>query len=453
MSIFQFFQILWARRLLIVAATVSCVLGGLVVIQLVPPRYEATSRVMFEIFRPDPATGRALSGTAGRSFFHTQAELVKDYRVAGQVVDDLGWLSDPALVRAYQNRGAGDERDFRRWAAQQIMDRTEARLASGGGIMEIVFSSSSPEQARLVAEALRTAYLNVSLEMRRETAGKDAAWLEAQTERAREALIRAERAKTAYEKETGVVLPDGQNDVDTTRLQALAGTNAGIVQMAPSVGAAGGAESQIAALDARISQARATLGPNHPELQSLLAARRVLVQQAAREQSAAGSAAAVAAASVGAVDRAVAATQARALAKRETVERLRQLQAEVDLRREQFETTAQRAAQMRQEEAVGDAGLTPLGGAVTPQSPSFPNKPLIMMASLIGGLGFGLGVALLTELLFRRVRGFEDLNGGLDAPVLAVIRATPQKKKMAQLVLGAIGAGASTPTPKKVASA
>lgn len=453
MSIFQFLQMLWARRILIVAATVSSVLGALVVVQFVPPRYEARSRVMLETFKPDPVTGMMISGQMIRSFARTQSELIKDYRVAGKVVDDLGWLTDPNMVRAYQGRRESDERDFRRWAAQQVIDRTQAQLVAGTNILEITFSSSNPEQARLVAEAVRAAYVDVSLDMRREAAGKSAQWFETQTERAREALNQAERTKTAYEKQTGVVLPDGENDVESSRLAALAGTSAGLVQIAPTASADGGAAAQLAALDARIAMARATLGPNHPEFLSLQAGRGLLAQQVARERSAAGSAGAAAAASVGAVDRAMEVTKQRALAQRETVERLRQLQAEVELRREQFEKTAQRSAQLRQEEAVGDAGLTPLGNATTPQKPSFPNKPMIMIGAFIGGLGFGLGVALLAELVARRVRCFEDLSGALEVPVLAVIRAAPSKRTTIQALKGAVGGGAGATKLEKVASA
>jgi uncharacterized protein involved in exopolysaccharide biosynthesis len=452
MSIFQFLRIVWARRLLILAATVSCVLGALLVIQIVPPRYEARSRVLLETFKPDPVTGLTIQGNSIRLFTRTQAELIRDYRVAGKVVDDLGWLTDPGLVRAYQNRRDGDERDFRRWAAQQVMDRTETRLLEGSNIMEISFASSSPEQARLVADAIRNAYIDVSLQLRREAAAKSAEWFEAQTEQARQALNAAQTAKTAYERETGVVLPDGQTDVDSARLESLSRTSAGVATVAPVMGG-GGAATQLAALDARIAQARATLGPNHPELQSLVASRGALAQQAAREQSAAGAAAAAAAAGVGAVDRAVESTKTRVIAQREIVERLRQLNAEVNVRREQFEKTAQRAAELRQEAAVGDAGLTPLGSATTPQNPAFPNKPLILLGALFGGLGIGIGVALLTELMARRIRSFEDLQSELDVPVLAVLRASPQKKSRTEVVLGALGAGGRSPEIGKAANA
>lgn len=437
MSIFAFLRIIWAHRLVVVASTICCVLGALLVVAIVPPRYEATSRVMLETFKPDPVTGDIIAPNALRVFTQTQAEIIKDYRVATRVVDELGWLTDPGLVRAYQARRERDQTDFRRWAASQVIEKTQAGLVEGSNILEIKYSSPNPEQARVVADAIRQAYVDVSLDFRRESAARSATWFEQQTESAREALNRAESAKTAYERQTGVVLPDGQNDLDSTRLQALAQTS-----VAPSISVASAstpALAQLGQIDAAISQATSVLGPNHPELQALRAQRAAVAQQAARER-----AQSMAGVDAGAVDRAVASQRSKVIAQRDVAERLRQLQAEVNLRREQFQQTAGKAAGFRQEAAAADAGLTPLGNATTPDNPAFPNKPLIIIGSLFLGFGLGVGVAVLLELFARRVRCVEDLEAQLDTPVLGVIRATPERKGRIREVKRPGGSGGPT---------
>lgn len=427
MSIFQFLRIVWARRMIVLAATVSCVIGAVLVILIAPPRFEGKSRVMLETYKPDPVTGQTLAAQALRVFTRTQAELIRDYRVAGRVVDELGLATDPGLVRLYQASTNG-EQDFRRWAAQRIIENTQASLLEGSNILEITYTSPNPEQARAVADALRKAYIDVSVELRRESAARNAEWYEAQTEIARRTLNTAESAKTAYERETGVVLPDGQTDVDSERLRALASSTIGTapIAMAPGVSALGG---QLAQADAAIAQAQRTLGPNHPDLQAMRAQRAALAAQYAREQAQLAGAASASSGGVAAVDRAVQQQKSRVIANREVVEKLRQLQAEVDLRRDQFQKTAQRAAELRREAAAADAQLTPLGNAATPRSPSFPNKPLILLGSLALGLGVGVGVGLLIELFARRVRSFEDLAAEIDAPVLAVITTTTRRSE------------------------
>jgi uncharacterized protein involved in exopolysaccharide biosynthesis len=101
MSLIQFLRILWAHRLITVAATVCSVIGAVVVIMIVPPRYETSSRVMLNLLKPDPVTGEFVASKAVQTYVATQVELIKDYRVAGQVVDELGWQSDPALIAQY----------------------------------------------------------------------------------------------------------------------------------------------------------------------------------------------------------------------------------------------------------------------------------------------------------------------------------------------------------------
>ena len=52
MSILQFLRIFWARRLFIMAATISCVLGAVIVILVLPARWQAHSRVLLNCSSP-----------------------------------------------------------------------------------------------------------------------------------------------------------------------------------------------------------------------------------------------------------------------------------------------------------------------------------------------------------------------------------------------------------------
>jgi uncharacterized protein involved in exopolysaccharide biosynthesis len=160
----------------------------------------------------------------------------------------------------------------------------------------------------------------------------------------------------------------------------------------------------------------------------MLATRNALQAAVAQEQAAARAMAGAASSGVGALDRAVAAQKSRVIGQRDKVERLMQLQSEVDLRRDQFNKTAARAAALRQEAAIADTGLLPLGNAVMPQKPVFPNKPLIVVGSLGLGAGLGIFVSLLMELFARRVRGVEDLQH-LEVPLLAVIGPPPARRE------------------------
>lgn len=427
MSILQFFRIFWAYRMLIVAATVSCVIGAFIVVQIVPPRYQAQSRVILELLKPDPVTGEVTAPRFAGAYTKTQIELIQDYRVAGRVVDALGWANDPNLIAQYQSRPAGDDRDLRRWLAQRIIDGTSASVISGSNILQIGYTSNTPEGARVIADALREAYIDSTLAFRREGALKTAAWYEAQTSKARAALDAAEAAKSAFEREHGLMLADNSTtDLDSARLQALAGTSAAAPIVAAPMGPTP-SQVQLAQVDAALAQASKVLGPKHPDLLAMQQQRATLAKQAAEERALASSAANSAAGSARITAGMLEAQKAKVLGQREELERLRQLQSEVNIRREQFTRAASRSASLRQEAEIGEAGITPLDSATAPRKPSFPNVPLIMVGALGFGFGFGMVVALLIELLGRRVRGPEDLSA-IDAPVLAVVGAAPKAK-------------------------
>jgi uncharacterized protein involved in exopolysaccharide biosynthesis len=426
MSILQFLRIFWARRLLIAAATVSFVVGAYIVALVLPPRWEAHSSVMMGLLKPDPVTGEAM-GMAAREYVATQDQLVQDYSVAGQVADQLGWLSDPALIAQYQKRSKGDARDYRHWLAQIVIDNTKVKNPEGSNILEIDYTGTTPDEARGVADALRKAYIDASLDFRRQDATRNADWFDAQAAKAKIAVDAAETAKASYEKQNGIVMADDKTDVDSARLRALAsaGGAPGTYFAPPAM--ASPASLQLATVDAQIAQASKTLGPNHPELQALRAQRAVLAQEVVRDQaaarSAAGAAVGAAAAGSGALSREVSAQAAKVIGKQDKLGRLSQLQADVDLRMDEYVKTSGRAAQFREEAAVADTGLTPLSAAVTPKEPAFPNMPLIILGSLGLGLATGILVALLVEIFNRRVRGHEDMQAIPETPLLAVIAA------------------------------
>jgi len=438
MSLLQFLRILAARRLIIIVSLLSCVGAAFIVTLLLPPRYEAQSRLMLDLVKPDPVTGTVIATQFARAYTRTQVELVRDQRVASQVVDMFRLDQDPQLQQEYLKADPGKP-DFRTWLTQRIIANTEARLIEGSNILEIAYKASTPQAAKQIADALRQAYIDASLSFRKESARRTADWYADQARKAQQALQQAEAAKTDFERKNNLIL-EGGTDLDSTRLQALAG------QAGPSGGVASGplaptpSSAQLAQVDASIAQASQTLGPNHPEMLELRNRRAALSAQIVQERSAAAAAAGAAAraanAGAGAASQEYQAQRSRVIAKRDELEQLRRLQAEVDVRREQYVKTATRAAELRQEAEVTDAGLTLLGSAVLPSSPAFPNKPLILLGAFGFGLAFGVLLALLLELLNRRVRSVEDMSTIVEVPLLAVITGPSDRGRGEPALLG-----------------
>ena len=426
MSILQFFRILWARRIIIFLATLVASVGAVVFVQVVTPKYQAQTRMMLDVLKPDPVTGQVMATAFLRAYTKTQIELVKDVAVAREVVDALHWDKNKKLAREYRSRPASDDQDFTRWAAQKVIDGTDAKVIEGSNILEIDYNSSNPDTAKQVVDAVRNAYIATTLQARQEAARRNADWYDAQANKAKTGLFEAEQAKTTFEKENGILLQEGGGDLDSARLAALAsqaGVPAGSVGPGPAAPAISPSASMLTQLDYQIAQASKVFGPNHPMLVEMHHKRDLLAKQVEEERSAiaAGTAsypgANVARVTAGMLD----AQKAKVLGQREKVERLRLLQDDVNLRREEYNKSAARASQLRQEAEVSEAGVTPMGAAVTPQTPIFPQKPLVIAVGIGGGFGFGVALSLLLELFGRRIRSSEDLRIAIGAPVLAVV--------------------------------
>jgi polysaccharide biosynthesis transport protein len=407
MSLIQFWRILRARWLLILATTIFSLAGGIIATRLMAPRWDAEAHVLLNLLKPDPVTGEMLGGGASRAYIGTQFGLITDYGVMGQAVDKLGWLSDPNLIQQYQNRASTDTRDFRRWAAQIIIDRTRVTAADNSSILNIIYTGTDPDSAKAVANAITQSYIENSLATRRSDALKNADWYALQAAKAKKSLELAQATETKFERDNNVVMTqDERTDVDSARLTALAQTNV--------VEAGGGGEAALAEIDAQIKNASATLGPNHPDLIAMKAKRNAIASAlqsggVRSAQSAHGSR----------VDQ----QKALIIAERDKLSKLRNLHTEVELQRDFYNKTAQKEIDFRQQAAATDAGVTALGYASAPLSPSYPKIPLIVGGSFGLGLGLGVLLALLIELLNRRVRGAEDLQSIMGVPLLTVLEA------------------------------
>jgi polysaccharide biosynthesis transport protein len=423
MSISQFLRILLMRRQIVIVALLASILAGVAIIKLIPKQYEASSRVLLEIIRPDPVTGEVMSSSFARAYTKTQIELIKDYRVAGRAVDKLGWLGSADMAAQYQQ--SNSDQPYRRWLAGLIMSGTEAKLIEASNILEIVYRGASPEAAARIANALREAYEEQTIQFKRQDAQKNARWFREQTAALRTQLIEAERRKAEFEKANDILLGDDNMDTDTARLQALAASSPAPPMMAAPMPAqvSGPAQMQLAQVDAAIAAASRTLGANHPDYIALLRQREIAASAAAQERSAAAANARSSAPvstgpSVGAMFNA---QREKVLAQRGKLAEAKQLQNDVAVLRAQLNETQVKGAKEEQEAQSVDAGLTLLGSATPPDEAVFPRTIPVMLGAVVLGLGLGILLALLFELLNRRVRGPDDIM--IDGvPLIGVIQ-------------------------------
>ena len=411
MSFLQLVRIILARRILIAATILGCVVLGLLAIAVLPTRYEANSRVLLDLVKPDPVTQQVLQTNFARAYITTQSELITDYRVMGKVVDALGWTKDPTKIAEYQRSDAPGKVEIRRWLAEALIANTQAKPLVDSNIMQISYRGRTPDEARRIADLIRESYVEQSIAFRQEGALRNAQWFRQQAGKIAQELRTVEGRKSGFEKQNGVVLQSDYSDPDSERLKALAGQ---VPMQGPSFvppPASSPSSIQLAQVDAQISALSTSLGPNHPQILALRQ-QRVVLASAATQERASALAAARAASSVGGAPIAsqVAAQQARVLAQRGKIDELRKIQAQVDVLRDQYNKTMARAGELSLEAASRESGLTLLGNAVAPDTPISPRVIPILLGAIGGGIGLGLIFAVISELFRRRVRSAEDLS-------------------------------------------
>jgi len=416
-------RILWARRLTVAIVTLGALVGGAIVVATADRQYDATARVMLNIYKPDPITGFKLGRREINPYLETQLKFIRDVQVVAPAVEAVGWLDDPDILAMYNNRPARDQRPLLIWLAQSVAAALDTSLVEGSNIIEIRYRGSSPELAELVAGAVRDAYIAGSINERRRSAEGDAASQAERAERLRGELTRLQVRKYALEQETGVLLNARGADLDSERLLALAqplpaGMLRGAIMARPAT-----LRAQLAQLDIELNQASQILGANHPRLVELRSMRNLLAVRADAEDREAGGVGAV----VSANERAKAAAfdnqRERVLSQRQNALRLRLVQDQINLKVRALEDSLKRVAYLRQLTTSTESGLTSVGEVKIVPGVAYPNVYLILGGT--GGIGLiaGIMTALLVEMFNLRVRTLAGLKTAAATPVLGVMPA------------------------------
>ena len=167
MSLIQFLRMLYARRMIVLATLLSCLITATLTAFILPPRYEAQARLMLDVLKPDPVTGQVMSNNFMRAYTVTQIEMIKGTAVAGRVVDQLGWANDPSMLARYAKENTDPGADARMWLARQVSDNIKANVLDGSNILEIVYDGPSAEAAKQMTDLIRQSYKDEALDAKR----------------------------------------------------------------------------------------------------------------------------------------------------------------------------------------------------------------------------------------------------------------------------------------------
>ena len=455
MTIQQFLAVLRGRWWLLVLCFTVFV-GAAITWSLIRPKmYTATANLMVDVKLTDPVGGQRLPSELIPAFVATQLDLLTSERVAVKVVDATDLLNRPRTepeeppTEEELNR---PRREPRFEAAEGLLKRLKARPASDSNMIELSFEDRDPAWAAKIANQFAQSYMETSVQIQTEPQRDKTQFFGEQAAVARAELEAAQAVLTKFQQEKGITSADEASDVENSRLQDIARELTTVQAMradsASRRGAVGSGSAStlpevlqnpviqslkqsLTAIEQRIAQRGASLGPSHPEMlrmqQEAQSLRGRLNQEIATISG-----------GVTRLDQINAQREAqlraeydkqrkRVLDIKEARDRLAVLQRDVESAQRAYEDLRQKQSTARIESNVTQSSVILISEATAPILPSSPNlKRNALVAAVLSTL-LGLGCIFLFEFLQGRVRVVEDLERVSRGDVLGTIRALPNR--------------------------
>ena len=315
-------------------------------------------------------------------------------------------------------------------------------------LIEIYVTTPRPELSSLIANTLVDKYMDYKVKASYGSTHKISSWLSGQLDTLKSNLQSSQERMIGLEKDLGIVgigqqeqsvdvahlaelnkvLVDAQADrmLKESAYRALLSSSTGVVDaFSPQAMTLQVAKTNLTQLQSQLASLTQVYGPAHPQVQQVKSQIETLQKQIATEE----------AFQVGKAQKALDAAQANEGQLRKTLDQEEQNAYQKSSKLIQYELARQEYTANRElydgiQERLQEAGV--LAGlhstsvhvvedADIPVFPSQPRKMLNLAGGLAGGLALGGILALLLEAMDTNLRTIEDVESGLNLPLLAVL--------------------------------
>lgn len=455
MNLSQFLLILRARKWIILVTLCTTVLVTLSVSLLLPKTFKATASVLLNYKGVDPVTGIAVPGQLLPGYMATQVDIATSKNVALRVVDAMGLDRNPAVVEQFRGDtdGRGTVRD---WLAELLMKKLDVVPSRESSVLEISFKGSDPRFVAAVANAFADEYQKITIQLKVEPAKRASLYFNDQMKVLRDGVEVAQARLSKYQQENGIVSVDNRLDVENNRLNDLSAqlvaAQGQLMEATSRAGMASGSpESPDVAGNPLVQNLRITLGNseaklaemaqrldrNHPQYISAKAEvdklRSDLNSAIQTVTSSVGKNASILRSREADVRAALAEQKRKVLELNRTRDELNVLVKDVESAQRAFDATSQRFSQTRLEGQSEQSDVALLNPATAPLEAASPRVVLNTLLSLVLGVMLGLGLALVVEMIDRRVRAEDDLADLLGIPVFGVVEWNVTSRKPSRL--------------------
>ncbi|HEY9099603.1 MAG TPA: chain length determinant protein EpsF [Thiobacillus sp.] len=448
MNFLQFLLILKAHKKLILLTLILSIALVSSVSLMLPKTYSATASLVVNIRGADPVTGQTMQSQLVSGYLVSQVDVISSQFVALKVVDDLKLEQETAFQQQFK-REVQAPISMRDWLANTLLANLEVRPSSGSNVLYITYKSKRPHTAARLANAFVQAYIQTNLELKTQPARQTAVWYNLQLAELRDKLESGQKRLTDFQQTKGIVSLDDKLDTEAARLAELssqlvaaqgqtyenlsiqdnASSASNSVMNNPVIQAIKG---ELIRSEAKLSQLAQRVGSNHPEYARAKAETNSLRSKLESEIQSARqnirSNLQVSRQHEQELRTALATQKARVLALNANRDVATVLEREVESAQRIYDQALERSSQTQLAGHAGQTEISVLSLAVIPLIPSSPNVQLNLALSILLGTLLGMGLALLLELMNRRVRSAYDVLTELELPVLGVLTAAGKQR-------------------------
>lgn len=441
--------IIRGRRWTVILVALTAIAAALVVSLAAAPKYTATTTLLIDYQEPVPAQlGEGLAPSLQPSYMSTQLGIIASRHVAERVVTMLGLDQRDQWRQAYAETGAEGGEGLNAFIAGALLGSLVVVPGENTRLVNVSFTAGDPNAAAELANAFAAAYREANLEMGTEPARREAEQYQKSLQNLREKVAEAQQHLAAYQRSTGVVASDGRLDVETERLKELVTQR--ILAEADAHAAEGrlrrvqdlrarkeslatlpevlqsevirDLKADLARRESEFGEVKALLGANHPRY------RRAAAEVQAVRAKIAAEADVIAANVEGEVEEArarvmafsdaEAAQRARLLALGEGSDQMPALVRELESAQANYQQGLARYNQFIMQSGVSQGNVSLLNPALVPTRPSSPILERNLALAVVLGFLLGIGLALLRELMDRRLRTEDEVLEATDTVLL-----------------------------------
>ncbi len=453
MTIGQFLSILKARKWVALLVFALVVATTVVVSLLLPKQYTGTASVVVDV-KPDPVSAMAYPAGMSPGFMATQVDILTSDRVVLRVIRDLKLLDNPQLREEWQAEAKG-KGSIEQWLVDVLRRTLDVRPSRESNVISISYRSPDPRFAAGLANAFALAFIATTLELKVDPARQYSSFFDVRSKDAREAVERAQGKVSAFQREKGIIATEERLDVENARLNELSSQ---LVQMeaiasesgsrqTQALGAAGdrmqevlnnpvigSAKADLTRGEARLQELNSKFGDNHPqviEAKANIAELRLRIDAETRRVTGGVSVTnTINRQREAQVRKELDAQRAKVLRMKAVRDEGQVLVREAENAQRAYDAIMARLTQTSLESQTTQSYVNVLSTAAPAAEPSSPKILLNTILSIFVGALFAVGVALMLELLDRRVRTPEDVVAGLGLPVIGVM-PKPNAKRFA----------------------